>query len=443
MQTNAIDLRTEFLWFREVLKTRITSIESTAPLCDLIEEEAPKYSENSSVYAQFLNKFMLGLEERVTLLLALAPCIHPHVLDIFFLKNSSTERFFTQFGGIKDNDGGFIPTGETLAFLLGGCDFMAQYLVYPLLAPDHIFSRFNVIKLDAPQEGRSILSGRLKLSPDIVHQFTLGTDAPTPFSFDFPAQKVVTELAWEDLVVEPSVHSEIEHIATWLSHHHTLTNEWDLGKKIRPGFRCLLYGPPGTGKTLTASLLGKSTGRDVYKIDLSMVISKYIGETEKNLNRIFEKAETKNWILFFDEADALFGKRTDVRDSHDRYANQEVSYLLQRVETYNGVIILASNFQTNLDEAFSRRFESIIHLPMPEAEERLKLWQQSFPEACRLEDKVNLKQIANEYEITGGTIMNVVHYCCLQALKRDSKLILHQDLFGGLRREYHKVGRIL
>src|SRR5690606_1665724 len=150
--------------------------------------------------------------------------------------------------------------------------------------------------------------------------------------------------------------------------------DWGMEKRLNPGFRVLFHGPPGTGKTLTASLLGKYTGKEVYKIDLSMVVSKFIGETEKNLANLFDKAENKDWILFFDEADALFGKRTNVRDAHDKYANQEVSFLLQRTETYAGLVILATNFKNNIDDAFARRFQSHIYFPSPAFGERLKIW---------------------------------------------------------------------
>src|SRR5690606_11585436 len=129
---------------------------------------------------------------------------------------------------------------------------------------------------------------------------------------------------------------------------------WDMRQLIKPGYRTLFYGPPGTGKTLTAMLLGKEFQRNVFRIDLSQVVSKYIGETEKNLEKIFQRAANKEWILFFDEADALFGKRTSVKDAHDRYANQEVSYLLQRVEDFPGLVILASNYKNNIDKAFVR-----------------------------------------------------------------------------------------
>lgn len=147
--------------------------------------------------------------------------------------------------------------------------------------------------------------------------------------------------------------AEIKEIETWLKYNDRLLEIWNLKGKIKPGYRVLFHGPPGTGKTLTACLLGKYTNRNVYRIDLSVVVSKYIGETEKNLSRLFDKADKKEWILFFDEADALFGKRTNVSDSHDKYANQEVSYLLQRIESHEGLIILASNMKSNLDTSLS------------------------------------------------------------------------------------------
>ena len=203
----------------------------------------------------------------------------------------------------------------------------------------------------------------------------------------------------------------------------------------------VISGPSGTGKTLTASLLGRVTGKDAYRIDLSLVISKYIGETEKNLEKVFKQAEHKDWILFFDEADALFGQRTQITDAHDRFANQEVSYLLQRVEDYAGVVILASNMKSNLDEAFVRRFQTIIHFPMPKQRERLRLWQNGFSEKTQLEDKIRLNEIAAKYEVSGGTIMNVVRHATLMALKKGTRSIVYADLMNGIRKEFQKEGK--
>lgn len=169
-----------------------------------------------------------------------------------------------------------------------------------------------------------------------------------------------TEQSWKELALDKEATTQIGEIKNWLKQSPAININRRLIKKIKPGFRALFYGPPGTGKTSTAALIGKELNKEVYKIDLSQVVSKYIGETEKNLDLVFASANGKGWILFFDEADALFGKRTDVKDSHDRYANQEVSYLLQRMEDYNGLVILATNMKSNIDDAFTRRFNAVI-----------------------------------------------------------------------------------
>ncbi len=174
-----------------------------------------------------------------------------------------------------------------------------------------------------------------------------------------------------------------------------------------------------------------------------MVISKFIGETEKNLANLFAKAENKDWILFFDEADALFGKRTNVRDAHDKYANQETAYLLQRIESYNGLVILASNFKSNIDDAFMRRFQSVIHFPMPNTGERLQLWKKSFPEKKVDLNGLNLEYIAQRYELSGASILNIVQFCCLRALSRGDISILESDIREGLSKEFNKEGKIV
>ena len=203
----------------------------------------------------------------------------------------------------------------------------------------------------------------------------------------------------------------------------------------------LFYGSPGTGKTITACLLGKSTGRDVYKVDLSLVVSKYIGETEKNLAKVFDQAQNKGWILFFDEADALFGKRSETKDAHDRYANQEVSFLLQRIESFDGIAILASNRRENMDEAFARRFESVIYFPIPRPEERLRLWRQGFSPKATLEQSLDLEKIAKDHALAGGAIMNVIRYASLQALENGRSTIAKEDVLQGIRREFDKEGK--
>ncbi|MGR9044357.1 MAG: ATP-binding protein, partial [Gammaproteobacteria bacterium] len=235
---------------------------------------------------------------------------------------------------------------------------------------------------------------------------------------------------------------QIREIENWIRYNATVMQEWGMKKKYKPGYRALFYGPPGTGKTLTATLLGKQTGKDVFRIDLSRIISKYIGETEKNLSRLFERAENKDWILFFDEADALFGKRTDIRDAHDKYANQEVAYLLQRIESYNGLVILASNQRANIDEAFTRRFQAIIHFPMPRAEERAEIWRKTIPEQISIQGDIDWQKIANRYEMSGASILNVTHYCALEMLANDKPFLDLALLEAAIQREFVKEGKV-
>jgi SpoVK/Ycf46/Vps4 family AAA+-type ATPase len=307
----------------------------------------------------------------------------------------------------------------------------------------HKFNKENILSLEELDKAEPLLSGALNVSQEILDLFTIGESRKPNFGAEFPAKQLSTKMEWNDLVLSNHVTAQLKEIETWITHHHTLMKDWGMEKILKPGYKSLFYGPPGTGKTTTAALLGKKTRRDVYRIDLSQMVSKYIGETEKNLAKLFDRAENKEWILFFDEADALFGKRTSTRDAHDRFANQQVSYLLQRIEDYDGLVILATNLKGNIDEAFMRRFQSIIQFPMPTPEERLRIWKNGFSESVELEKTIDLDEIAEKYEISGGAIVNIIQHCSLRALGRESNLINQNDIIEGIRREYHKNRRTL
>ncbi|MEM0994336.1 MAG: ATP-binding protein, partial [Bacteroidota bacterium] len=287
------------------------------------------------------------------------------------------------------------------------------------------------------------MSGKIILSQEYIDLLNTGKVARPKFGIQFPAQLLETQMEWEDLVLNSNTLVQVRELETWVKYGNQLLNEWGMKKRIKPGFRTLFYGAPGTGKTLTASLLGKYTNKDVYRIDLSMVVSKFIGETEKNLSNLFAKAEHKDWILFFDEADALFGKRTNVKDAHDKYANQEVAYLLQRVEAYNGLVILASNRKNDIDEAFLRRFQSIIHFPFPKATERKRLWENAFPKTIKLKIEADFTTLAQRYELTGASIMNAIQYACLRTLEQGDWVIKLDYIIKGIEKEYLKEGRML
>jgi len=442
---NAATLERELVWFTAVLDARFASYFQVDDAGhDVYALTPPDLSGDRSLYALAVGEHDMGFAERLILILALAPHIRPQALDSFFLKNTSFDRGFTEFGGIRgQHHNGFLPTGETAMFILAGSDLERRFALYGLFDPDHFFYRNNVLRLEVDQRQEPLLSSPLILSREYLSRLTTGGAYKPEYSSTFPATRIATRLIWEDLVLPEAVLEAVYEIKGWIDHSHTLLHAWGLEKTIKPGFRSLFYGPPGTGKTLTASLLGKTTGRDVYRVDLSLVVSKYIGETEKNLANVFDQAAHKDWILFFDEADALFGKRTQTRDAKDRYANQEVAYLLQRVEDCPSVVILASNLKGNIDDAFARRFQSMIYFPVPGPEQRLRLWQHAFSARSVLENAVDLERIAEDYELTGGAIVNVLRYASLMALRRGTNVILLHDLLQGIRREFRKDGKVV
>ncbi len=438
---NARDLELELDWFGRLLDARFKLyFGHETPFRTVFEIIPPDLSASASPYAVFLRRYQMPFAERAALVLGLVPHLRPQLLDVFFTKNSVFDRWFSQFGGVRDSNGDFTPTGDTLAFILAADSLELRFAVQALFERDHFFVRDNILRL-TPLADEPLLKAPLRLTRESLAELTTGQTRRPDFGAGFPARHIETPLTWDDLVLHPGTLQQIHEIESWLRHGETLLHDWGLAPKLRPGCRALFYGPPGTGKTMTACLLGKTTGREVYKIDLSLVISKYIGETEKNLARIFDQAEHKNWILFFDEADALFGKRTETRDSHDRYANQEVSFLLQRIETFDGIAILASNQRDNLDSAFARRFESIIFFPMPRPEERLRLWRQGFPAKAQLDPDADLTKLAREHELAGGAIINVIRFACLRALEAGDHRITAALLREGIRREFAKEGK--
>lgn len=442
-QLNARTIEAELAWFSTVLSARLLAAtggngEDRAPLL----AAPPALQKGQSLYADFVLHYGLSVEERLILVLALVPHVRPSLLDSLFQENAETSRGHSEFGGLAAHrHSGFLPTGETALYLIAGNNLEKRFACQELLESRHFFAEHNILALrrEGPAEPR--FSGALELTPEFLDYFTVGSVGAPVFGQDFPAKRLITNETWDDLVLDPEVLEQVGEIRTWITHGDTLMNELGFARRMKPGFRSLFYGPPGTGKSMTAALLGRETGREVYRIDLSMVVSKYIGETEKNLSRVFEHAAHHDWILFFDEADALFSARTSTRDAHDRYANQEVAYLLQRVEEFGGIVILATNLRDNIDDAFTRRFHSIIHFPMPKPHMRLQLWRNAIPDTIDLDASCDLEALAPRFEVSGGAIMNATRYAALMAVSRGSRVIERKDIEKGIRKELQKEGR--
>jgi hypothetical protein len=256
------------------------------------------------------------------------------------------------------------------------------------------------------------------------------------------ARKIELKYEWPDLVLPGDQLSQLGEICSRYRHQHVVYGNWGFGRKLSlgRGLSALFSGHPGTGKTMAAEVIASELLLDLYKIDLSQVVSKYIGETEKSLNSIFQEAQASNAILFFDEADALFGKRTEVKDSHDRYANIEVSYLLQKMEEYDGIAILATNLRKNIDEAFLRRMQFIIDFPFPDEEERRRIWEVVFPREAPIAGDVDFGVLARSIRLAGGNLKNIALAAAFYAAS-DGGVIQKEHLTNATRREYQKLGQ--
>lgn len=446
-QQKITDIDLGYIFLQNLIQKRLECYFGKGSDFDIDYTAVPDLSAEGSAFSKFVINNKLNIAEYITLLLAFAPHFRPTLLNDLIQTHLPTNGDFPEIGGVQSKQfRGFIPSGETVIFLLAENDTSRRFHVQQLFDRDHLFYKNDILTLEEPLSGEPRMSGKLVLSPDFVELFSTGEIPKPKFSQKFPAREIETQLEWADVVLSNSVINQIKDLMNWIKHNDVLMKEWEMGKRLRPGYVTLFHGPPGTGKTMTAGLLGKYTGRDVFKIDLSTVVSKYIGETEKNLASLFDKAENKKWILFFDEADALFGKRTGVRDAHDKYANQEVSYLLQRIEQFSGLIILASNIKSNIDEAFIRRFNEIINFPMPNRREREEIWKKSFPrilkEKMLVEGTVDMFQRVSKYELSGGHIINAVQYACLKFLGEPTVQMPFEYILEGIKREVEKTGGI-
>ena len=259
------------------------------------------------------------------------------------------------------------------------------------------------------------------------------------------AETVPVRRGWEDLILPRDTHALLLEIVDHIERREEVLESVG-GARTQAGDRgvkALFSGPPGTGKTLAAEVLAGTLGYPLLRVDLSSVVSKWVGETEKLLARLFDAAEQAPCLLLFDEADALFGSRSDVKDAQDRFANLEVSYLLQRLESFQGVAVLTTNIKRNIDEAFLRRFTAVVDFPFPEAPERLRIWERVLPTAYPLAENISLPAVAEEFKLAGANIWNVAVAAGVAAAGSSSREISRSMLAHAIKREYQKLGRKL
>jgi hypothetical protein len=297
----------------------------------------------------------------------------------------------------------------------------------------------QVVRAARAAHRAAVAAGRDLEPPDIA----AGARAQNAAGLERLARRVQPAAGWEDLILPRAVELQLREIAARARHRDRVIGEWRMGHAAARGrgVTTLFAGDSGTGKTMSAEVLAGDLGLDLYVIDLSTVIDKYIGETEKNLDRIFTEADGVNGVLLFDEADALFGKRSEVKDARDRYANVEVAYLLQRMERFDGIAILTTNLRANVDEAFTRRLDAIVDFPLPEEPDRLRLWERNLPDRVPRDAGLDLAFLARQFRIAGGNIRNICVSAAYFAAAADHPISM-ADLIRGTEREYRKLGRL-
>jgi len=390
----------------------------------------------------------LSSEERLLLLITILPHYAPEVMQEMvspFQRGVIVDHPFLG-GHINHATLQFIPNLQTILFLLAGRNKTAQHMCYRKLMISGTLLRRQLVSLNPPSITEPIRSER-ELVPELAEeyvQFVLQGRQPRPdFGRNFPAKLHTTHKQWDQLILCKPTERAVEILVDWIDHGSVLSDE--SCEFFGPGYPALFYGPPGTGKSLTAALIGKRCNVNVFRVDASRIVSKYIGETEKNIVQLFGRMKVENSrhekkpILFFDEADVLFSKRTEVKDAKDKWANLETSVLLPLIEEYDGLVIVATNLEHNLDPAMDRRFQLKIKFPFPSYEERFKIWQKSIPRAFHYPSAIASAQLAR-YKLSQASIVNILKGSCLLARKAGSEILQARDLDYYIRLEFAKSG---
>jgi hypothetical protein len=431
---NRANLQREIDWLMECLYTRtaIQTNDTEWKYTRIQEVPMPELDFDSSEYATFVQEHQLNYAERLILALSLVPHTSPSVFNPFLTEANPFKFIETKLKSF------LLPSGETALYLLAGDDYQYRNIYTHLFEADHLFYRKGVLDLKHSDEHSPASTGILSISKSYLDLFTFNQYRKPKYSTEFPAHLLTTKLSWEDLILNEGTQRKLTEVKAFIRYEHMMRTDYAIDKHLKPGYRCLFYGPSGTGKSLAATLIGQELNRDVYRVDLSSVISKYIGETSKNLNNLFNLAEDKNWILFFDEGDALFARRADTSKTNTanaQYNNQDVAFLLQRIENYNGLVIVATNFRQNIDTAFLRRFQNTIHFTPPDETTGLRIWQKNLPEKLKLEPSIRLEDIVRQYNFTAASVMNIIQRLVLIAVQKPEPVITKEEMIKVLDRE--------
>lgn len=419
------NLEQEMLWLDACLRKRIAIEQGQEE--DRLLPAPPLLETEDSAYGAFVNKHHLHEGERVILAMALAPHLPPHSLNIFYHDKELQLESKIAKGGTGLS---FVPTAETALWILTGKNLKERMRYTHIFKTSHLFYKQSVIDVGETHKSESVYDGLLSLSPSFRDLFVENQYTEPRFSADFPAHLLTTKLEWNDLMLMPATQARLDEVKAYLRHYDTLVSKWSMQKHSKPGCRILFFGDSGTGKTLAATLLGKLLNRQVFRVDISAVTSKYVGETTKRLESLFNTAESKGWIIFIDEGDALLGQRKsmDAGSSNSHYANQDTAFLLQRIETFDGIVVVATNFKNNIDQAFTRRFQAMVRFHLPDAELQYKIWQDNLPKECPLDERIDLKTLITKHPLSPAAIINVIFRACILTLQKEAASISQEDL---------------
>ena len=435
LEQNATDLEGELNWLAQLIDVRFKlyfNLEGAEPTA---APEPPDLSQSPSPYATLLRELECDFAERVALVLALAPHLRPQILDVFFTRNQTFDRRFSEFGGVrKDSDGEFWPTGETLAFIIGGTDLAARFRLQALFEPDHPFARRGMLRAATSGGDEPPMKARLALSEDALALFTRGEQRRPSFGAHFPAQLVETALDWSDLVLHPATRQGLGQIESWIAHGYTLMHDWRMSAKLRPGYRSLFYGPPGTGKTLIARAVAGEANVPFFTISGSDFVEMFVGVGASRVRDMFEQAK-KNapCIIFIDEIDAVGRHRGAGLGGGNDEREQTLNQLLVEMDGFEAnegvILIAATNRPDVLDPALMRpgRFDRQVVVSNPDImgrEQILKVHVRKVP----LAPDVNLKTIARGTPgFSGADLMNLVNEAALTAARRNKRMVTQSE----------------
>ncbi|MEO1054442.1 MAG: ATP-binding protein [Bacteroidota bacterium] len=448
----------ELNWLLQVIRYRCLSPQEKSGIEDLLVHEIEMPSlPTESHYGQWVNTQGLNVQDRILLALTMSASINDAILYPFIelSRNPLVAPFIG--GQTQANGKRFIASLQTLLYLLGGTDLhvQAQYQMY-FRSRQHQLAKWGIdIKsFQAMRTGYSDITDEWKnlvvnLQPAFWRYF-MGGEMPKPEeNQQLPLTLLESKMNFADLVLPTHVVDQLKPVIAFAQRGQEFITDQSMGGHFKSGYVVLLHGDPGTGKTLIATTIGQHTGLKTYQLDVSQVVSKYIGETSKNMGKVFDEleraiswAEGEQCILFIDEADAIMGKRSEVSDSKDRYANLDVSFLLQRLEQFSGLVILASNYPQNLDDAFSRRIQTQIMVTAPNVQERERLWEIYRPAGINWPDGQLVEQMSKHFALTGAQIANIMKQASLMAFAADEHTFqFSEHIEPFVKSEYQKMQR--